>query len=169
VAKLCPGAIVRKKPAVPATSAPTSTAMSVLPETTRDALYELPLDHVAIAVPSLADALTLFKLLGRAASSTIETVASQSVRVAFVGSGPTRIELIEPIGDDSPVARFLARRGSGLHHIAYRAGDIERELQRLIDAGLEPIDREPRPGALGHRVAFLHPGGTAGVLVELVG
>jgi methylmalonyl-CoA/ethylmalonyl-CoA epimerase len=78
------------------------------------------------------------------------------------------VELIEPLHPDTTIARFLERHGPGLHHIAYRTEDLESELARLESAGLTPIDRTPRTGAHGHRIAFLHPSGTGGVLVELV-
>jgi methylmalonyl-CoA/ethylmalonyl-CoA epimerase len=130
---------------------------------------QLPLDHVAIAVESIATAQPLFESLIGAAGSPVERVAGQGVSVAFVGDGPGRIELIEPTSADTPVGRFLGRRGPGLHHIAYRVEDIDATLDRLADAGIELIDRHARPGAHGSRVAFLHPRSTGGVLIELVG
>lgn len=130
---------------------------------------QLPLDHIGIAVPSLATALPLYELLTGAPGSLPEAVPAQRVTVVFVGTGQGRIELIEPAGADSPIARFLERRGPGLHHLAYRTADIDRTLAACIAAGLEPIDRAPRPGAHGSRVAFLHPRSTGGVLIELVG
>lgn len=123
-----------------------------------------PLHHVGIAVPSLAEATPLYELLSGLRGSPPQTIESQGVRVAFIGS----IELLEPLGPDTTVGRFLARRGPGLHHVAYATEDIVAELRRLEAAGLELIDREPRPGAHGHRVAFLHPRSTGGILVELV-
>jgi methylmalonyl-CoA/ethylmalonyl-CoA epimerase len=129
---------------------------------------ELPLDHVAIAVPSIAAALPLFELLAQATGSRIERVESQKVDVAFIGTGAGKIELLQPTAPDSTVQRFLDKRGAGLHHIAYRVADIESALARLAAAGVRLIDEKPRPGAGGHRVAFLHPQSTQGVLVELV-
>ena len=129
---------------------------------------ELPLDHVAIAVPSITAALPLFELLAQSTGSRIERVESQKVDVAFVGTGAGRIELLEPAAPDSTVQKFLDKRGPGLHHIAYRVADLEAALQRLAAAGIRLIDEKPRPGAGGHRVAFLHPQSTQGVLVELV-
>jgi methylmalonyl-CoA/ethylmalonyl-CoA epimerase len=126
------------------------------------------LDHVAIAVPSIAQALPLYETLLRADGSAPERVESQGVAVVFVGAGPGRIELIEPLSPDSPVARFLERRGPGLHHVAYRVSDIVAALADCVANGLEPIDRVPRSGAHGRRVAFLHPRSASGVLVELV-
>jgi methylmalonyl-CoA/ethylmalonyl-CoA epimerase len=130
---------------------------------------ELPLDHVAIAVESIAASRAMYETLLGAESSAVERVAGQNVNVCFVGGGPVRLELIEPASPDSTVARFLERRGAGLHHIAYRSADLEADLARLVDEGYELIDRVPRAGAGGHRVAFLHPRSTGGALIELVG
>lgn len=129
---------------------------------------DFPLDHVAVAVPDIGAVLPLFELIAGATSSPLERVESQNVDVAFVGSGATRIELIQPTSPDSTVQRFLDKRGSGLHHIAYRVQDLDATLKRLAAGGIELIDRTGRPGAQGHRVAFLHPGSTAGILIELV-
>jgi methylmalonyl-CoA epimerase len=129
---------------------------------------ELPLDHVAIAVPSITAALPLFELLANAGGSRIERVEAQQVDVAFIGSGAGRIELLQPSAPESTVQKFLDKRGPGLHHIAYRVPDIEAALTRLAATGIRLIDEVPRPGAGGHRVAFLHPQSTHGVLVELV-
>lgn len=129
---------------------------------------ELPLDHVAIAVPSISAALPIFELITGGPSSPVERVAAQRVDVAFVGTGEGRIELLEPTSPESTVQRFLDKRGAGLHHIAYRVPDIEAALARLAEAGVRLIDAVPRPGAGGHRVAFLHPQSTHGVLIELV-
>jgi methylmalonyl-CoA/ethylmalonyl-CoA epimerase len=124
----------------------------------------LEIDHVAVAVPSLDEALALHASLSGATATEPETLPEQGVRVAFVGS----LELLEPLGPDTPVGRFLSRRGPGFHHVAYRSSDIPAELARLTAAGVEPIDRVPRPGARGHLVAFLHPRTTGGILIELV-
>lgn len=129
---------------------------------------ELPLDHVAIAVPSITAVLPLFELLTGGTSSPIETVPAQRVNVAFVGSGAARLELLEPTATESTVQRFLDRRGSGLHHIAYRVPDLKAVLSRLAGAGVRLIDSEPRAGAGGHRIAFIHPSSMNGVLIELV-
>ena len=128
----------------------------------------MEIDHVAIAVPSITAALPLYELLANASGSPIERVEAQKVDVAFVGTGSTRIELLEPTAPDSTVQKFLDKRGSGLHHVAYRVADIEAALKRLKEAGMQLIDEKPRPGAGGHLVAFLHPKSTQGVLVELV-
>lgn len=124
----------------------------------------LPIDHVAVAVRSISTAATLYELLSGERCSPIEELPGQGVRVAFVGD----VELLEPLGPESTVARFLERRGPGLHHIAYRVPDIRAALDRLATEGLELIDHEPRRGAGGHLVAFLHPRSTEGTLIELV-
>jgi len=127
------------------------------------------LDHIGIAVPSLATAVPLYELLTGATGSPPERVESQNVTVVFIGEGTGRLELLEPTDPASPIARFLDRRGPGLHPIAYRVPDIDDTLRGFISAGFEAIDQAPRPGAHGHRVAFLHPRSTGGVLIELVG
>ncbi|HET9984747.1 MAG TPA: methylmalonyl-CoA epimerase [Longimicrobiales bacterium] len=129
---------------------------------------QLPLDHVAVAVRSIAESLPLFELLVGARGSERERVAAQGVDVVFVGSDGAKVELIEPLSSESGVGRFIEKRGPGLHHVAFRVPDLAAALERLAAQGIELIDREPRPGAHGHRVAFLHPRSTAGVLVELV-
>ena len=123
-----------------------------------------PLDHVAIAVHSIEDSSTVFELMSGKTCSQTQTLESQGVRVAFIGT----LELLEPLSPETTVGRFLERRGPGLHHIAYRTNDINAELSRLEAAGTRLIDRAPRMGANGHMVAFLHPESTGGVLVELV-
>ncbi len=127
----------------------------------------LVLDHVAIAVASIAQALPTFETLLGATGSEPERVEAQGVAVSFVGAGAP-LELIEPLTQESGVARFLAKRGSGVHHLAYRVADLAGTLDTLAARGVELIDRHPRPGAHGHQVAFLHPRSTGGVLVELV-
>jgi methylmalonyl-CoA/ethylmalonyl-CoA epimerase len=128
----------------------------------------LPLDHVAIAVESIDDVLPALELVTAARGSRRERVDAQGVELCFLGDGDGKLELLQPLGPDTPVGRFLQRRGSGLHHLAYRVSDIDAALRRLEGAGVELIDRAPRPGAHGHRVAFIHPRSTGGVLVELV-
>jgi methylmalonyl-CoA/ethylmalonyl-CoA epimerase len=130
---------------------------------------QLPLDHVAIAVPSIATALPVFESITGAAGSPVERVDGQHVDVVFIGTGPGRLELLQPTTPDSPVGRFLQRRGPGIHHVAYRVADVQAKLDELAALGFELLDSTPRPGAHGHRVAFLHPRSTGGVLVELVG
>ncbi|MGW8266832.1 MAG: methylmalonyl-CoA epimerase [Longimicrobiales bacterium] len=127
-------------------------------------MFSYPLDHVAVAVSSLEEACHLFELLGGTSCSPVETLESQGVRVCFAGS----VELLEPLGPETPVGRFIKGRGEGLHHIAYRVPDLPEALARLREAGIQLIDSVPRTGARGHLVAFLHPKSTGGVLVELV-
>lgn len=129
---------------------------------------ERMLDHVGIAVHSLDDALALYEPLAGISGSGRERVDRQGVEVVFVGSGPGRMELLAPTRPDSPVARFLERRGSGLHHLCYRVPDLSAALAEAADRGYELIDRKPRAGAHGHQVAFLHPKSTGGVLIELL-
>jgi methylmalonyl-CoA/ethylmalonyl-CoA epimerase len=123
-----------------------------------------PLHHIAIAVPSIREAAPLFELLTGESCSPPEEIPGQGVRVAFLG----QVELLEPTAQDTPVGRFLERRGQGLHHVAFRVPDIPRALAELEARGIEPIDRVPRPGAGSHQVAFLHPRSTGGVLWELI-
>ncbi len=126
------------------------------------------LHHVAIAVPSIAAARRVFvDLLGLSAGE-IERVEDQKVNVLVCHAGPQRIELVEPAAEDSPVSGFLARRGAGLHHLAWSVDDCAEAIERLKSAGLALIDSAPRRGAHGTRVAFVHPKATGGVLCELV-
>ncbi len=144
--------------------------MSHPPENLARALGTLVrgLHHVAIVVPSLAEARrTYVEVLGLAAGEP-EFVPDQKVNVLVCFAGEQRIELVEPAAADSPVSGFLAKRGGGLHHLAYRVDDVALALERLRGAGLRLIDRTPRPGAHGTRVAFVHPSATHGVLSELV-
>ena len=133
------------------------------PGTEKD-MFSYPLDHVAVAVTSLEEAFPLFQLVAGDLCSPVVELPAQGVRVAFVGS----IELVEPLGPDTPVGRFLERRGPGLHHIAYRVPDLSEALSRMKEEGLELIDETPRSGSRGHQVAFLHPRSTGGILIELV-
>ena len=124
----------------------------------------LAVDHIAVATPDLEEAIQLYERLTGARSSPVEEIPAQGVRVAFVG----QVELLAPLSSESTVARFLERNGPGLHHIASATEDIRSELARLEGDGFQLIDTEPRLGAGGHLVAFLHPRGTGKVLVELV-
>jgi methylmalonyl-CoA epimerase len=122
------------------------------------------IDHIAVAVHSIEESRRLFELLSGRPCSPPETLEAEGVRVAFVGS----IELLEPLGPDTTVGRFVDRRGPSLHHVAYRTANLEADLELLSTEGVELIDHVPRIGAGGHRVAFLHPSATGGVLIELV-
>ena len=128
----------------------------------------LVLDHVAIAVGSIAEALPTFEALLGARGSDPERGEAQGVAVSFLATAGASLELLEPLTQESGVARFLTRRGPGVHHLAYRVANLAGTLDALAERGVELIDRRPRPGAHGHRVAFLHPRSTGGVLVELV-
>lgn len=119
-------------------------------------------------MPDLGAALPLFERLTGATASPAERVEAQRVDVAFLETGAAGLEVIAPSDPDSPVARFLARRGPGLHHVALRVPALEPVLRDLAAAGVRLIDAEPRAGAHGRRIAFLHPESCGGVLVELV-
>ena len=128
----------------------------------------MKLHHIGIAVVSLAAAGPVFeKLLGKPPDSE-EVVDEQKVRVAMFQVGESRLELLEATGEDSPLARSIAKRGQGLHHIALAVENLAGTLRKLESAGVRLIDREPRRGAGNDLVAFLHPGGASGVLIELV-
>ncbi len=131
-------------------------------------MTERVLDHVGIAVHSLEEAVSLYSPLVEADAEGRETVESQGVEVVFVGAGTGRMELLAPLRQDSAIARFLERRGPGLHHICYRVPDVEAALAEAVARGYRAIDERPRPGAHGARVAFLHPRTTGGVLIELL-
>jgi methylmalonyl-CoA/ethylmalonyl-CoA epimerase len=125
------------------------------------------IDHVGIAVNSLESALPRWTAILGLEAAGEEVVASEGVRVAFFGSGPGRIELLEPTTGDSPVARHLERRGEGVHHVCVLVSDLAASVDRLADAGVTPIAPAIREGAEGARVSFLHPRSTGGVLLEL--
>jgi len=124
-------------------------------------------DHIAIAVRSIDEVLGVYGALGLSAAGHRETVATQGVTTAFLPVGETRLELLEPTSPDSPVGRFLAKRGPGLHHVCFAVPDLEAALAALAGKGYRLIDRAPVPGAGGRRVAFLHPEAAGGVLIEL--
>ena len=125
------------------------------------------IDHVGIAVGDLGRSLEFFRdALGLELDAS-ENVPSQRVRAHFLHAGDATVELIEPTTEDSPVARFVAKRGPGLHHLALRVDDIVAALAELRGKGVRLIDEVPRPGAHGSLVAFIHPSSTHGVLVEL--
>ena len=124
------------------------------------------IDHLGIAVRSIDEASRFYRdALGLECTGT-EEIPDQKVRVAFFPIGDTRIELLEPTDDDSPIARFLEKRGPGLHHVAYRVADLPATLAALKSAGVRLIDETPRNGAHGMKIAFAHPQSTAGVLTE---
>lgn len=125
------------------------------------------IDHIGIAVDSIEKWLGFYKdVLGLEYTGS-EEVAEQKVRVAFLKIGESQIELLEPTADDSPIAKFLEKRGGGIHHIAVRVDNINAALARHHEAGAQLIDNEPRIGAHNMRVAFIHPKSSGGVLMEL--
>jgi methylmalonyl-CoA/ethylmalonyl-CoA epimerase len=123
------------------------------------------LDHIGIAVRSI-EAASIYKALGLSIDD-IETVASQGVRTAFLSVGDSNLELLEPLSAQSTVAKFIDKRGEGIHHICLRVDNIEEHLARLKQEGFRLINEHPVPGAHGCRVAFLHPAAGNGVLIEL--
>lgn len=127
-----------------------------------------PFHHVAVVVPSLAEALPFYTDMLGMRAGTAHELPDQAVRAVFVESGGTRLELLEPLDASSGVARFLAERGRAtLHHICYEVVDLDGALRELGERGVQILDREPRTGLAG-RVAFLHPRSAGGVLVELL-
>ncbi len=132
------------------------------------------IDHVGIAVTSLDAAIERYRDTFALEAVAIETNTAQGVREAMLrlgaGSEPlaSYIQLLEPLADDTPVGRFLARRGEGLHHVGYAVDDVAHELESLSQQGIELVDQRPRHGSMGASIAFLHPRGLHGVLTELV-
>ncbi len=125
------------------------------------------LSHVGIAIENLADAVEAFSVLFDRRPDSREEVADQKVQTAIFAAGDSRVELLEATAPDSPIAKFIDKRGPGIHHIALQVDDIAAELRRLKSAGIRLIDETPRQGAEGALIAFIHPGSTAGILVEL--
>ncbi len=126
------------------------------------------IDHVGIAVPDLDAAVERYRAALGAEPVHRERVEDQGVEEVLFRLGDGYVQLLGALGPDTPVGRFLAKRGPGLHHVGYRVADVGRELDRLRAAGFRPVDEAPRRGSRGTRVAFLHPAGMEGVLVELV-
>jgi methylmalonyl-CoA epimerase len=126
------------------------------------------IDHVGVAVDDLDAALNLYERVLGMPMVHRETVAEQGVEAVLLDVGEGHVELLKPLGDDTPVGKFLARKGPGLHHVAYAVTDIEATLAALGEQGVELIDSSPRTGIRNSRVAFLHPRSTNGVLTEIV-
>ena len=124
-------------------------------------------DHIGIAVSNLQESLSFWETSLGIELHGLEEVTEQHVRTAFLPIGGTEIELLEPTSPDSTIARFIEKRGEGLHHIAIRVDDIEAALAELKAKGVQLIDETPRGGAGGTRIAFVHPKSTHGVLLEL--
>lgn len=126
------------------------------------------LDHVGIAVHDLEDALRLYTTVFGGRLAHREDLAADAVRVAFIEAGGIFLELLAPLDEAGPLARFLQSRGEGLHHLAFEVPDIARALREAQAAGQRPVDAHPRRGTRGRLIAFLHPSGARGVLIELV-
>ena len=126
------------------------------------------IDHIGVAVSDIDSAVRLYSDQFQMAEQHRETVEEQGVEAVLLEVGDGHVELIRPLSEDSGVGKFIAKNGPGLHHVAYACDDIDSALGAVRDAGLQLIDKEPRRGIRGSRVAFLHPKSTGGVLTELV-
>ena len=126
------------------------------------------IDHIGVATDDLDASLALYEGSMQMPVAHREKVEEQGVEAILLDVGDCHVELLSPLGPDTPVGKFLERKGPGLHHVAYRVDDIDKALSDLADAGLELIDSEPRTGIRQSRVAFLHPRSTGGVLTEIV-
>jgi methylmalonyl-CoA/ethylmalonyl-CoA epimerase len=126
------------------------------------------IDHIGVAVEDIDAAIALYEGSFEMPLAHRETVESQGVEAVLLDVGEGHVELLRPLGPETPVGKFMARSGAGLHHVAYAVEDIDATLQRLDAAGLSLIDREARVGIRASRVAFLHPRSTGGVLTEIV-
>ena len=124
------------------------------------------IDHLGIAVSSLDEAIALYEKAYGLRCEHVEEVPSQKVKTAFFKVGDTHIELLEPTADDSPIAKFIAKNGEGIHHVAFASDDVPAQLVQAKEAGVRLINEEPVVGAGGKQVAFLHPKSTRGVLTE---
>jgi methylmalonyl-CoA/ethylmalonyl-CoA epimerase len=128
----------------------------------------LRIHHLGIAVPDLDEAISTYERLFGGSVERRDVVEAQGVEAAAIRLGESRVELVTPLGDDTPVGRFLAKRGPGMHHVAYGVGDLSAALDDLAAAGANLIDEEPHAGLFGLQVAFVHPESVHGVLSELV-
>ena len=128
----------------------------------------MKIDHIGVATGGIEEAAKFYREALGLEIEDIEEVTEQKVRVAMLPLGESRLELLEPTSSDSPISKFLARRGPGIHHIAVQVEDISSALERLKQNGAQLIDEQPRAGAGGCLVAFVHPSSAGGVLVELV-
>jgi methylmalonyl-CoA epimerase len=126
------------------------------------------IDHIGVAVEQIEPALELYRDRLKLAVAHREIVAEQGVEALLLDVGENHVELLAPLGPDTPVGKFLAKRGPGLHHVAYQVEDIDAVLAELREGGMPLIDEQPRTGIRNSRVAFLHPRGTGGVLTEIV-
>jgi methylmalonyl-CoA/ethylmalonyl-CoA epimerase len=124
-------------------------------------------DHIGIAVKSLENSLPFYTEVLQLPLLAIEEVNSQQVKVAFLQAGETKLELLEPMSADSTIAKFIEKRGEGIHHMALGVDSIEERIAEMKEKGIIMIDHQPRPGAGGADIAFMHPKSANGVLVEL--
>ena len=125
------------------------------------------LTHIGIAVRNIKDSSSRFAKLFGMQEGHSEEVADQKVKATFFRIGEGGIELLEPTGPDSTIAKFIEKRGEGIHHLSFEVDDIEKEIARLKGEGFQMIDEKPRDGADGYRIAFLHPKSTNGILIEI--
>jgi methylmalonyl-CoA/ethylmalonyl-CoA epimerase len=126
------------------------------------------IDHIGVAVTEIEPALALYRDSFELTVAHREVVRDQGVEAVLLDVGENHVELLAPLDADTPVGRFLAKQGPGLHHVAYQVSDIDATLEKLKQAGLALIDEQPRTGIRGSRVAFMHPRASAGVLTEIV-
>lgn len=124
-------------------------------------------DHIGIAVTDLDAAIALYASTAGTSVTLRERLQDRGIELAFLNTGGTKLELLMPLEDNTPIARFLAKRGPGIHHICYRVNDIKAEMARLEGLGAKLIDTVPRPGASGTMIAFIEPASFSGVLTEL--
>lgn len=127
----------------------------------------MKIDHLGIAVKSLAAAKAIYEKLGLSVSSE-ETVEAEQVRLVMVRVGESRLELLQPTSENSTIAKFIAKRGEGLHHVSLRVPDLRAAVERLKNDGVRLVSEDIKVGAEGHRYVFVHPSSAAGVLLELV-
>jgi methylmalonyl-CoA/ethylmalonyl-CoA epimerase len=126
-----------------------------------------PVDHIGIAVTDLDAAIALYAATAGTSVTLREKLLDRGIELAFINTGGTKLELLMPLQDDTPLSRFISKRGPGIHHICYRVENITAEMARLENLGVKLIDTTPRPGASGTMIAFLEPASFSGVLTEL--
>ncbi|MDR1379617.1 MAG: methylmalonyl-CoA epimerase [Synergistaceae bacterium] len=125
------------------------------------------IDHIGVAVKNIEESLKFWEKTLSIKCAGVEEVAAQKVKTAFLPVRDTEVELLEPTADDSPVAKFIEKKGEGIHHLAIRVDDVQKSLDELKAQGIRLIDEKPRPGAGGAKIAFIHPSATGGILLEL--
>ncbi len=126
------------------------------------------IDHIGIVVESIEERLSVYRDLLKLEVTGIEELPERGLKVAFIKVGDTRIELLEPLSENSQISKFLESRGEGIHHIAFRVDDVKAAIEEAVSLELKPLSREPELGAGGTKIVFLHPKSTGGVLMELV-